>query len=176
MISESELLAEYRDTVRPLYAFVSRRTGYQRDLTEDVVQETYLKAVRHWRRTAKPAVPLAWLKTVARNTLISHYRQINPRSLDQLGIDVTDNSRGEQNLENSLVLYYGLTHLKPQQALLLEALYFDGKRVSEIASELGLSERAVEGRLRRARKKLEKILRRSALDGAMPNAEQENTS
>ena len=45
------------------------------------------------------------------------------------------------------------------QSALLEAFYFDGKSTREIAGEFGLSERAVEGRLRRARQNLEKRLR-----------------
>jgi DNA-directed RNA polymerase specialized sigma24 family protein len=51
----------------------------------------------------------------------------------------------------------------------LEAFYFDGKTVKEIAAETRASERAVEGRLRRARarlkKKLERLLRPAASRG-----------
>ncbi|MCZ6745105.1 MAG: sigma factor-like helix-turn-helix DNA-binding protein, partial [Alphaproteobacteria bacterium] len=43
---------------------------------------------------------------------------------------------------------------------LLEAFHFEGKSVAEIAAEHGVSERAVEGRLRRARAKLRKKLDR----------------
>lgn len=35
----------YRQTIRPLYAYVSRRCGGDRALAEDVVQETWLRAV-----------------------------------------------------------------------------------------------------------------------------------
>ncbi len=165
MISEEELIAEYRATVRPLYAYVSKRTGGQRDLAEDVVQETYLRAVSHWRRIGKPRVPLAWLKTVARNTLISHYRRVKPDSLEQLGIDLEGESQSQRETENTAVLFYGLSRLNKGQSSLLEAFYIEGNTVQEISSELGLSERAVEGRLRRARLKLKKYLRQYSLDG-----------
>ena len=37
----NELILEYRKTIRPLYAFVSRRVGGDRALAEDLVQETW---------------------------------------------------------------------------------------------------------------------------------------
>ena len=55
---------------------------------------------------------------------------------------------------SSIKLSCCLARLKKNHALLLEAFYFDEKSVREIAQDFGLSERAVEGRLRRARLKL----------------------
>jgi DNA-directed RNA polymerase specialized sigma24 family protein len=85
VISEEELLTVYRDTIRPLYVFVARRArSGSRALVEDVVQETYLRAVRHWRRNGFPHNPLAWLQTVAANLVASHYRRRPTESLEQL--------------------------------------------------------------------------------------------
>lgn len=61
--------------------------------------------------------------------------------------------------EAASLLNCGLSHLKPRQARLLEAFHLEGKRVAEIATLEGLSERAVEGRLRRARLKLKRHLK-----------------
>ena len=47
-----------------------------------------------------------------------------------------------------------LDRLPAAQARLLEAFHFDRKPVAEIAASSGLSERAIEGRLRRARVRL----------------------
>ena len=52
------------------------------------------------------------------------------------------------------VVNWGLARLRRTHADVLEAFYFDGKGVREIAADTGASERAVEGRLRRARQKL----------------------
>jgi DNA-directed RNA polymerase specialized sigma24 family protein len=54
---------------------------------------------------------------------------------------------------------WGLARLRRGQAALLEAFYFDGRTTRELAEEFGLSERAIEGRLRRARQNLKKRLR-----------------
>jgi RNA polymerase sigma-70 factor (ECF subfamily) len=66
-------------------------------------------------------------------------------------------------VDHGEVLSWGMARMKPAQARLIEAFHLDGLSVREIAEELKISERAVEGRLRRARvslrKKLEPLLR-----------------
>jgi DNA-directed RNA polymerase specialized sigma24 family protein len=51
-----------------------------------------------------------------------------------------------------------MARLRRPHAEVLEAFYFEGKSVREIAAERSTTERAVEGRLRRARAKLKKKL------------------
>ena len=160
MITEADLLAIYRDTVRELYAYVSRRTGGDRELAKDTVQEAYLRALDHWCRRGAPTVPLAWLKTTSRNLLASHFRRVRPASLEAAGIDVEDEGWSPADADEAAVLQGGLARLGEDQARLLESFYFEQKSTRVIAAEEGLSERAVEGRLRRARQKLAGHLRR----------------
>lgn len=160
MITEDELVNVYRGTVKPLYAYVCRRAGSDHALTEDTVQETYMRALTHWRKKGLPSVPLAWLKTVARNLLISHYRRVNPMPLKESNIELRNEEWNIEKDETATLLYFALSHLKKKDSHLIETFYFDGKSVRDIAEEQGLSERAVEGRLRRARNKLKKYLRR----------------
>jgi DNA-directed RNA polymerase specialized sigma24 family protein len=83
-VTETELRSIYRETVDYLYAFVSRRCGGRRDLAQDVVQETWLRAVRVWRANGVPNVPVAWLTTVARNLILNDQRRREALSLDEL--------------------------------------------------------------------------------------------
>ena len=73
--TEELILATYRETIGSLYGYVSRNCGGDRTLAEDVTQETWLRAVREWRRTGLPDQPIAWLTAVARNLLVSYYRR-----------------------------------------------------------------------------------------------------
>ena len=57
-ITEDELRRIYGETIDALYGYVSRRCGGQRELAEDVTQETWLRAVRDWRRNGVPDNPL----------------------------------------------------------------------------------------------------------------------
>jgi len=157
-MEESILLQTYKETVHPLYEYVSRRCGGDRNLAEDVTQEAWLRAVAAWRKGGFPDNPLAWLRTVARNLLINYYRRVPPISLDAMpeGWDPAGLENGYRfdSPDIAALVNRGLARLRPSQARLLEAFHFDGLKVAEIATDLRLSERAVEGRLRRARIKL----------------------
>src|ERR1043166_213697 len=74
-ITESQLERIYDDTIVELYGYASRRCGGRRELAEDVPQETWVRALRHWRQHGAPVNPLAWLTTVARNLIVSHFRR-----------------------------------------------------------------------------------------------------
>lgn len=149
MLSEQDWMSSYREHISPLYRYVSRRTGGERCLAEDIVQETWLRALQDWRRNGLPRVPMAWLTTVARNLLASHYRRSRPRPLQSADLD--DERLQVQSPETAALVQWGLARLRRRQVRLIEAFHFDGMRVQEIAQELGISERAAEGRLRRAR-------------------------
>jgi RNA polymerase sigma-70 factor (ECF subfamily) len=161
-MEESTLLSTYQGAVRPLYEYVSRRCGSDRSLAEDVTQEAWLRAVVAWKKAGLPDHPLAWLKAVARTLLINYYRRAPVLSLETLPPDwesrFLGNGVDEDSPDHGAAVVWGLARLRPKQARLIEAFHLDGRRVSEIASELGISERAVEGRLRRARLKLRRKL------------------
>ena len=157
--SITDMVATYRDTIQPLYEFVSRRAGSSRQLAEDITQETYLRAVVQWRKRRRPDKPLAWLQTVARNLLLNHYRRKKPKSLEELYIKDVLETVPVGSPDATALVYWGLARLGGRQRRVLEAFYINGKPVRAIAAELGVSERAVEGRLRRARQALKSVLR-----------------
>lgn len=154
------MLRVYEDTVRLLYAYVSRRVGGDTSLAEDLVQETWLRALDAWPSQGMPDEPAAWLIRVARNTLVSHFRRQRPESIDPALIEIEDERFSPAAPESAVVVGWGLTQLRRAHADVLEAFYFEGRTVSEIAVACSMSERAVEGRLRRARAKLKSKLAR----------------
>jgi len=155
-----DVIGIYRETVQELYRFVSRRSGGSRDLAEDITQETYLRAVREWRGGRLPDVPLAWLQTVARNLLLNHYRRKTPELIEAARIDALFDDGPPDGPDVAALVYWGLARLGRRRGELLEAFYLEGKRTATIAREFGISERAVEGRLRRARQALRTRLER----------------
>ena len=176
-VSDDELILQYRKTIRPLYAYVSRRVGGDRALAEDLVQETWMRAVDDWPRRGAPDKPLAWLQRVARNALASHFRRTRPQPMDPALIDLEDDRFSPDTPDAAALVSWGLSRLRRPQVELLEAFHFEGKNVREIAAERGMSERAVEGRLRRARIKLrhqlKPLVRRET--GGIENARQTRT-
>ena len=160
MIAEQDVIRIYQETIRPLYAFVSRRVGGDAGLAEDLVQEAWMRALDAWPAQGLPDEPLAWLIRVARNTLVSHFRKTRPEPVDPSSIDIEAPNFSADTADTAALVSWGLSRLRRGHAELLEAFYFDGKNVRDIARERSLSERAVEGRLRRARARLKKTLER----------------
>jgi RNA polymerase sigma-70 factor (ECF subfamily) len=160
LLPEDELIRVYRETIRPLYGYVSRRVGGDKSLAEDLTQETWMRAIDSWPRQGIPDEPVAWLMRVARNTLVSHFRRRRPDSIDAALIDIEDDRFSPDVPDTAAVVGWGMARLRRAHADVLEAFYFEGRTVSEIAAAQSVSERAIEGRLRRARAKLKKQLNR----------------
>jgi RNA polymerase sigma factor (sigma-70 family) len=157
-MTEKQWLKLYQDTVHPLYGYVSKRTGGIRELTEDIVQEAYLRALNSWTRKSLPDTPLAWLQRVARNILVDYVRQ-KKRDVNIDLINCPDNTLQQPKAQfTSLETFLAISSLGRKKAKILEAFYYDGMSVREIANTMEISERAVEGKLRRARQSLKSLL------------------
>ncbi len=158
MLREEDWLEIYRETIRPLYGWVSRRAGGDPALAEDVSQEAWLRALRAWRGSGPPKEPLAWLCTAAGNLLRNHFKRRRPMALPAGALDLEEESYEPSSPDAAALLQWGLARLRSGQARLLEAHHLDGVTIADLAAELGLSERAVEGRLHRSRHALKRHL------------------
>jgi RNA polymerase sigma-70 factor, ECF subfamily len=157
-ISEEQLRGIYRETIDALYGYASRRCGGQRELAEDVTQEVWLRAVRDWPRAGVPTNPLGWLTTVARNLILNHLRRRQGISLDDVSeadvLAAVDNDAVSDSPEIATLVTCALGRLPKAEAQLLESFHYDRDRTAQLAERYGVSERAIEGRLRRARERL----------------------
>ena len=157
-MTEQQWLTIYRETIHPLYGYTARRTGGIRELTEDIVQESYLRALDDWKHKKAPDSPLAWLKQVARNILIDYLR----KKRWNINVDMDGNHEADDRISKdpikSLETFLAISSLGKKRARVIEAFYYDGMSLREIAKEMGVSERAVEGQLRRARRSLRSLL------------------
>jgi len=161
-ITEGQLRQIYGETIDALYGYASRRCGGQRELAEDVTQETWLRAVRDWRRNGPPNNPLGWLTTVARNLILNHLRRREGVSLDSVSaaevLAAVEANTVSDSAEIASVVREAMLRLPTDEARLLETFHYDRLKVAQMAEAYGISERAVEGRLRRARERLRREL------------------
>jgi RNA polymerase sigma-70 factor (ECF subfamily) len=148
--TEDTIRRIYRETLDDFYGVVSRRCDGDRDLTEDVVQETWLRAVRAWQADGIPEKPMAWLTTVATRILSNQRRRRPAERLDDSSLQVATADTGER-IERRSLLERALARLPELQSRLLEAFHLEDRTIADLAREHRLTERAVEGRLRRAR-------------------------
>jgi RNA polymerase sigma-70 factor, ECF subfamily len=167
-ITEAEMERIYDDTIVELYGYVSRRCGGRRDLAEDITQEAWFRALRHWRVHGKPDKPLGWLTTVARNLLVSYFRRHEPVALDAVSADeilaAVDANAVSDSVDVAGLVSRALSRIPPSEAQLLETFHYDRLKMSQLAELHGISERAVEGRLRRARERLRRELESALKD------------
>ena len=132
-LPEDEVDLMYRETIRPLYAYVSRRVGGDQSLAEDLVQEAWMRALDDWSAKGVPNQPLAWLLRVARNILVSHFRRIRPQQLDPAVIDFTAEAPrlAPTTPETAAVIGWGMAQLRRTHSDILEAFYFNEKSVRD---------------------------------------------
>ena len=152
--TEDDIRRIYNATIDGLYGFVASRCDGDRDLAEDITQETWLRAVRAWHAKGIPDQPLAWLTTVSRNIVVNHFSRRPPDALELSAAESVMLENSDATVARRSLVARALARLSVQQARLLDAFHFKRQRIADIAAAHGISERAVEGRLRRARQEL----------------------
>jgi RNA polymerase sigma factor (sigma-70 family) len=158
-LTPDEWLGLYRQLVPEFFRCVSRRLGADRALAEDIVQEAWLRALGAWRSKGPPEDPGAWLRAAAFNLARNHFRRVAPERLDDARTpDAAPSAECDARARVALV-QWGLARLGTAHAELLSARHLDGLSLAQLAHARGTTERAIEGRLRRARQALAAVLR-----------------
>jgi RNA polymerase sigma-70 factor (ECF subfamily) len=154
-----------------VWRFLLVRVGGDENLAEELMQEFCLQATRSYRAAGSAKNINAWLFGVARNVLRRHWRTITRRrrNLPQVHLDVgveladmlestvlpMDHLERREVREQVLL---ALTSLSTDDQNLILQHYFDGRSQTDIATQRGISPRAIEGRLYRARQALRERL------------------
>jgi RNA polymerase sigma-70 factor, ECF subfamily len=145
--TDSRLLRRLHDEhAGVLYAFVHRYTD-DRQLAEDVVQETLLRA---WQRLDRLDVddPRSYLFTVARNVLTDTWRAKQRRPIE-IAEDHTPALPAADQVDrtlDALLVAEALRRLSSDHRAVVEHLYFHGRPVAEAARLLGVAEGTVKSR------------------------------
>ena len=165
--------AWYDQTYDDLYSYVHWRCAGMKDQTEDVVQETWLTAVRRVRTfDPRQGSFLAWLRGISANVLRNHFRRQRPaRRLQPLDEEptATDSTKTEHiRRERARAVAVTLAALPEHHEAVLRAKYLDGATVAEIARSSGQTQKAVESLLTRARQGFRDHYGKLAADGEGP--------
>jgi RNA polymerase sigma-70 factor (ECF subfamily) len=138
-----------------LFRWLLACTHGDHDLAGEALQQTYLRVARHARSCDSEGQFAAWLRIVGRSALIDCRRRrrsfldlLKRRSETPPTDDLTDEAAAER-LHRFLDV--ALTRLTPDDRALLEAKYLAGREVRSLAADLGVTAKAVESRLTRAR-------------------------
>src|SRR5581483_11417849 len=147
--------ALYERYAARILAFCVRNLRSRED-AEDAAQTTFVNALRAIRAGVEPRSEEAWLYSIARNVCLSHMRAAGRRRQVELPSDleiVQETVAGQEpDADELLVLREALDWMPETQRNALLLREWRGLSYAEIATELGLSQSAVETLLFRARK------------------------
>jgi RNA polymerase sigma-70 factor (ECF subfamily) len=150
-----------------LFRFALGRVDNDPALAEEVVQRTMCIVVRKMGTYRGEALLFTWLCQICRNEMSAVYRQRGDElreylpiedhpavqaALESMGGDDFSPETAQTQKEIGEFVRSTLQHLPGRYAQALEMKYVNGNSVNEIALELGLSEKAAESLLTRARK------------------------
>jgi RNA polymerase sigma factor (sigma-70 family) len=129
-----------------------------RNDTEDVVQQTFLKALRALQQGVRPERPRQWLVAIAHNECRMLFRRAARRPVEvELELAGEVGGRVEDGV-SAEAIRQALGDLAPKQRAALVMRELDDRSYAEIAKALELTESAVETLLFRARRALREQL------------------
>lgn len=101
-INEAEFEQIVRDTHGYVRAFIAGM-GVSRSDVDDIAQDVYIELYKNFDRIPPEATPLQWLKGIARNLCLSHFRKSSRRGRLHREALADLLARSESRLEAELV-------------------------------------------------------------------------
>lgn len=147
-----------------------------RDVADDIFQETFIKVVRFLdeKRYTDNGKFLSWVLRIAHNQVIDHFRQNrqqNKITETEAGYDILNSRRfSDSPIEDKIVseqietdLRRLVDYLPEEQRRVVEMRYFSGMSFKEIAEQTDVSINTALGRMRYALINLRKMIREKQL-------------
>ena len=157
----------YKQFISPLTRFVFKKIGSNPEMADEVVSATMVAAWRGLTTFKHKSSYFTWLCRIALNKIADYYRdQINDRShivvpaLRAMSlIEAKDIKPEERLVLNELRKSVNdcLDLLTPEKRKLLQFRYWQDLSYKQIAKIMGTTERAIEGKLYRAKNEFAKV-------------------
>lgn len=150
--------AYVRERWQPLLRTAALLTGDAHS-AEDLVQETLVRAARHWHRV-DPGAADAYVRRVMYTRSIDawRWRRHQPDPVDTTGTDPIGSTKADpdrtEEIANRLTLLEALARLTPRQRAVLVARFYEDRTEVEAARILGCSVSTVKSQTRHALERL----------------------
>jgi RNA polymerase sigma-70 factor, ECF subfamily len=156
-MDEQQFQLLYDATARPIHAYLIGVTG-QRDIADDVLQETYFRFLSRHPAGLPPAESRPYLFRIATNLLRDRWRARHEAQWPE-GFDPGPSHDHANDIDTQLDMRRVMKALKPRERELLWLAYVEGMSHQEIAIATGLTAVSIRPLLFRARKKAASLLR-----------------
>jgi RNA polymerase sigma-70 factor, ECF subfamily len=165
-----ELFARYERGLGQFLAQVVR----SRSLAEDLLQDTFVVALRNSDQLPSIVNPQAWLYGIARNRALDALRRRRRRHAAYERLDRSRFGEEPDPSEALAVRDFLERNLAPADRLLVVLRYLHGFDSAELALMTHTSSEAIRQRLHRSRKRLIEALEHDARSGADPIHKESN--
>lgn len=148
------LYTKYADRV---FNYFWYRTGHDWALSEDLMQETFLRGFQHLERFRNRGYSyLTYLLNIAHNLLVDHYRKPKSIPVEDISTDIVPYEITEDLVRKSdaETLWRAIQTLPQHNRDALLMHYQDDKPIKDIARIMNTSENSVKLNLSRTRKRL----------------------
>jgi RNA polymerase sigma-70 factor (ECF subfamily) len=153
-----------------IFRFVVRLVGNE-SIAEEVVNDVFLQAWRHAREFKGDSQVATWLLAIARFKAISEVRRRSEDQLDERAAasieDLADTPAiSTEKRERSEIVKRCLAKLSPIHREVLNLIYYQGKKVEEVAKFTGAPVSIIKTRMHYARGRLAQLLAEAGVDRA----------
>ncbi len=147
----------FRSQYRPAVALAAALTG-RRAVAEELAQEAFSRAYRHWDKIAAYDNPGAWLRRVLLNLAVSSLRRRSREARALASVWSRRDREATQPQPFDDELWLALRTLPKRQAQCLALHYLEHRSVSDIANVLAIAEPTIRVHLSRGRAALARQL------------------
>jgi RNA polymerase sigma-70 factor (ECF subfamily) len=153
-----------------VYRFLIRLVGSEA-MAEEIANEVFLEA---WRRADKfegRSQVATWLMAIARFRAITECRRRSEAQLDDSVAAVIEDSSDTPSVslekrERSDILQRCLAKLTPLHREVINLIYYQGKKIEEVAQSTGAPVNTIKTRMHHARNRMAELLSEAGVDRA----------
>jgi len=153
-----------------IFRFVMRLVGNE-STAEEVVNEVFLEAWRHADDFKGRSQVSTWLLSIARFKTISECRRRSDAQLDEAVAAIIEDPSDTATItiekrERSDILQRCLAKLTPPHREVINLVYYQEKKIEEVAQFTGAPVSTIKTRMHYARGRLAELLAEAGVDGA----------
>lgn len=158
-----QLVRENQSAVRRF--FLSQTLGDEM-LSDDLSQDTFIKAYTHISQYSGRSSFLTWLTRIAYNVWYDHCRSLKPEVRSDDGEVKAEPVyvRSEESPSLKTDLYRALDVLRPEERACITLQLVDGYSIDEIAGIVSIPTGTVKSHLKRGKEKMANYLRKNGYD------------
>ena len=153
----------YNANIDRVYSLVFNQVDKNSEVAQEIVQETFIAAVRAIKNFKVRSSISTWLYSIANRKVADYYRRKRREDKHRVSYEVdsdkiSDSSQSTaaygEDKDSTIAMRQALTKLPLHYRQAIVFKYVEGLSVSEIGEIMGRTEKSVEGLLARARKEL----------------------